>query len=1310
MGKYLWLMLAFVMLFPSGYGKGLRDTLEGLVYEAEDWTEPKDAWGVNIKPVNKWNLWTTEDRVWDKRSNGGSLQSPIIKEDRKSPEEGAPMLHTRITGIPVGFYQAFLSRTARPLGYSLDGGKTWNRSLASETPLGLYEIKDGVFEIWIDDMFAHPDNKGFSYYDYIRLQPSKRPEIYEIKAFTLPDGQTQISWITSTQLPPATIVYGPENRMNMQVNEELPNMRNHAVVLGKLEDGKKYSFVIKYPGGILGGLCSKAESFVAGHRPSIKVSKKMEVPLIIEEPAAFGRKAWPVTSGVPFAQGVLASVEDIRIFDAKGNMIPATLTETSRWVDGSIRWVTCQFNGDTVPGQKSEYFLRIAPGQPKAPGKQGTSLSQESFLASPINIGLSIVLEDGTKLVPGKPVLESYESTVTRDEAVVATVYRGGKDGKEHFIFRTKTTGFKSDAGQILRVRYSLTNCDMSVEMTKVRSITAEVPVEKTGGALVLTDGKAMEGDVEFRQFLVNDGKAVFGGKETEIGKIDGVFNFDASSVYVKDFWQSYPKGFSRIGGKLYSHILPELPKANYPPEGWHDKPMEFFIHYFWFSNGCYSFKRGMEIQQELWSTSVGSREQRAGWLLNPLFAKTAPQYYCDSKAFSYLDPVSPDLFPEDWEALQKSFDNLERGRVIRGEYGWMSYGDWFGERKWNWGNNEYDLSYTLACTFARSGDLKFLARADQMARHYTTVDLQHIKSNPAQREIVYSHSTGHVGGFITKNDPLFISLGKTQASARGSQDSSGGHSHQAGNFLMASLTGNMDFFKAAELECWNQATWYTPAFRISIERSAGWVITNAVNAYNYTGNPYYLNAAKIYYEAVCATQNPKTGCFDLRQDQSECECPDKKEHRGGKAFATGVLLHGLIRLYQVTEDPQVKVSITRCADWLLDSAWNENAKGFRYKTGCPKYANSGNYSILVIEGIAAASYLTGNKRYADFLVRTLGVPLRGTTGSGKSFTQRFRQTAHATYLLRRLSNINHTDVVGLSSFTEKNGFFIDKDGKASVSISMTMKDTQPLKCSLDVVGTENLQTDRQSVSWLIEKQGQSVSPVINVKDAKEGGVLKLALTMGSLKYGMTLKAYAVPAEPELGSRVVFFGGDANFTAVAFKQLGFVPEFLPDINKADFNGCKTVVVGSDSLNVSTPALTFEGAGKLLAFANAGGKVVLMQINDDNWDADFFGEKLEMMEPDGRTGTIVQPEHPIFAGIDPAKFRGGRCYDSVARHSSKWKILAIDDAKRTCIASMKRGKGEILFILPSFDRFHIPAESMDKDTGKRFIKNIIEYCK
>ncbi|MBT3290732.1 MAG: hypothetical protein HN380_25535, partial [Victivallales bacterium] len=95
MRKSLWTLLAGML--------GLLPVLaQSIRFEAEDWTTPKDAWQVNEHTDTKWNLWSTDKGAKKKWSGGVVLQSPRVFTDRKTGEEGAPVLHTVITGIPKG--------------------------------------------------------------------------------------------------------------------------------------------------------------------------------------------------------------------------------------------------------------------------------------------------------------------------------------------------------------------------------------------------------------------------------------------------------------------------------------------------------------------------------------------------------------------------------------------------------------------------------------------------------------------------------------------------------------------------------------------------------------------------------------------------------------------------------------------------------------------------------------------------------------------------------------------------------------------------------------------------------------------------------------------------------------------------------------------------------------------------------------------------------------------------------------------------------------------------------------------------------
>lgn len=138
-----------------------------LVYEAENYTEPKDAWQTNGSSATKWNLWSTDTDTAKKWSGGVVLRSPTISRDRETAEDGAPPLHTRITGIPRGRYDVEIVRGSS-LAVSRDG-KTWRKM--SNGHIGTVEIKDGTFELWVDDRYARPGKPGAVYYDCIQFTP-----------------------------------------------------------------------------------------------------------------------------------------------------------------------------------------------------------------------------------------------------------------------------------------------------------------------------------------------------------------------------------------------------------------------------------------------------------------------------------------------------------------------------------------------------------------------------------------------------------------------------------------------------------------------------------------------------------------------------------------------------------------------------------------------------------------------------------------------------------------------------------------------------------------------------------------------------------------------------------------------------------------------------------------------------------------------------------------------------------------------------------------------------------------------------------
>ena len=986
------LCLLMTSLTSQLSAEGLTDRLEGLVFEVEDWTEPK-AWKVDHHSPDLWQIWTKEENVINKRSRGASITTPPLNEteDRTSPEEGAPPLHTKITGIPNGLYQVYVSGSNRPLAYSMDGENWFKFDHFGENSFGIFNIQDGTFEVWVDDRFASPNRPGWAYYDYIRLVPvEKLPEMSHLTAFTLPSGETQISWITDTPSPKGSVIIN-----GTEYEEECDGMRNHRVVIPNLEKGRKYSAEAFLKINRLGQTISQKIDFEAGFSPSIQKTRKTSLKLTVAETTGLPRVNWPVVSGVPFPKGVLANAENVQLKDENGNSIPAQFETFAVWDDGSVKWLICSFRASTRPKTEKPvtFTLETSPDFHSLPGT--SPVSEEEMLKFARSLKSRVKFDDGTETACDP---RNFELISQGAQAAVLKSVNDFQpdDAAKDFLTGYEITFFGDD---FIRIRSTLANREFEKPMTLVRSAEVSLP-----GGRDSQKFSVLQDTVDHAEITTGNN-----AEKSTVNQWDGLLSAKDGTYWMRDFWQCWPKGMACAEDTITFQILPELPDG-YAPENC-DTPEGLTLHYYWLKNNCYQFKRGMEIRHDFWVVKP-NREVNAQWLQEPIFAVADPEYYCSTGVFPPVNPVREGKWNEYEEAVRKSFDQLEEGRQRRQEYGWMNFGDWFGERKHNWGNSEYDLPYVCALHFARSGNLDYLKRGIEIARHYATIDRKAWPWNPNERERQYTHCYGHVNYFFSDDDPRVQPLVGTMKYSmfRWESDGSGGHTFLPGEYYVACLTGDRYLWDAAFSSAWNQAEKYTPQYKFSIERSAGWSMKNAVYSYRFTNNPFFLNAARIYLETIIEKQNPITGCFDLPQDQSECDCPDKKEHRGGKAFAVGILLHSLIRFAEtVPEEEQKQMTrqaIVRCADWLLDYSWNENKMGFRYKTGCPKYLDHGWYTILVTEGIAYAGEVTQNPRYAEFLLRTMPPHLKNTcgtgTGCGKSFSQMHRQTPHTLYWLQK--------------------------------------------------------------------------------------------------------------------------------------------------------------------------------------------------------------------------------------------------------------------------------------------------------------------
>ena len=261
----------------------------------------------------------------------------------------------------------------------------------------------------------------------------------------------------------------------------------------------------------------------------------------------------------------------------------------------------------------------------------------------------------------------------------------------------------------------------------------------------------------------------------------------------------------------------------------------------------------------------------------------------------------------------------------------------------------------------------------------------------------VYAHSVGHVGGFFDPKVEIFPGLDSYFLA--GAVDP-GGHIFEPGNFHIGFLTGETRYRDVAEMVCAAQAAYFTAKFDFSIERAAGWPLMNAVSAYDATGNPFFLNAARLYVEKILVKQADRG---DWNLPHGPPECMHTPPHPGGKAFATGILLQGLILFDRAAPSPEVKACIVRAAHWLEKYAWNHETHRYRYIDTCPTYEQGGSNDgtdLLASSGLAYACTLDPDPALRALLLDSLSRAVRSNTHLGKEYTQAIRQTPEALAIL----------------------------------------------------------------------------------------------------------------------------------------------------------------------------------------------------------------------------------------------------------------------------------------------------------------------
>lgn len=824
------------------------------------------------------------------------------------------------------------------------------------------------------------------------------------------DGRVIVSWTTG--MPSVTrFVYGRTSEYGNEVAAEDPTLA-HRVELRKLDPH------VTYCGRAIGvrpdGSRYKSDevTFTAvGKPPPATREDVVSVPITVRNPHAVAAESWPVTHGVPFPRGELASADDVRLM-RNGNEVPAQMAVTCRWLDGSVKWVLLTFMADVSAEGETAYSLEFGRGVKRhCTGEPIARREGRMVVLRPAETGFRIDAVGRIVLPNQKPcdtrVLSAagaaYEwagdALITIEEngpirAVVKTVGRlEASNGNDALRIEKRVECFRGQP--YIRIWHTLI-VETEHEFSEFQSIGFDVPSGARGAWHI---PREQEEPLE----LHNSGRIVqrfdreiaVGGKTLE-ARVTGTALGPDMAVAVRDFWQNYPKGF-RIGeSTVHVDLCPEFQAGHYDQFPFEDEGHQL---YYYLLNGRYKLKRGMAKTHELFMSLDDECEDLATQSMffhRPLLATPSPEWMCDSKAFYDVVARDETKFKAYENAIDANLKTYVKRRERQHDYGMMNYGDWYGERGSNWGNIEYDTQHAFLLEYVRSGNPEAFFLADQTERHNRDIDTIHWAPDDDMIGAVYVHQMCHVGGYYDKSVPDTLGFPRAGYSVS--------HAWAEGHFNHYFLTGDRRSYETgrAVVDYFARKMLQRP-YDFTSCRVPGWhLIMNAI-AYAATSDPYYLNVSRVIVDRVLETQNRdprplpdyqrepgrthQVGGWSRMMVPGHCRCIPR--HRGNAGFMVAVLLSGLKYFHDVTGDPAVKQSIIDGARYLVAECYSHDVHGFRY-TSCPNTNYRAGCSPLMAEGIARAYRWTRDPVLEDVLTRALPIGAGGS-GYGKSFSMYYR-------------------------------------------------------------------------------------------------------------------------------------------------------------------------------------------------------------------------------------------------------------------------------------------------------------------------------
>ena len=1191
------------------------------------------------------------------------------------------------------------------------------------------------------------------YVDGVRLEELKHeaPRISRLEATPHWDenGRTclRLTWITQRPYA-AEVKYGRAARLDRELVEPRSHQRNHRVIIPNVSVGEEIAYRLTLV-GLDGTRHPQPRRTVSLRMPkSAGGARRRRVELRVAETAGLDRHDSPATFGVPLPQGDLADPTRARMFAPSGRPVRLQTRVLSRWPDGSIRWLLLDFPAEVAAGKTAEYTLEYGTSVEPFTAGSPLTVSQDddriSVTTGPIRFTVGrgrigpfgrVQVDrnndgrfdaDETLISPGAAAGFVIAGTDDRSYAATAkmpwaieergpqkVVLRGvghhvAADGKAMFPMTVRVTAY---AGQpTVRLRYTFENDQGNGGTATFRALRWRLPVAAerfTLGAETPIHGRLTSSAVRLRQPLDDQFTVTGYGKKPAVGqRAPGGVTVSGSrgavTVAVRDFWQLYPKGLSVARDRLDVELCPPLDAAHYAgsKSQWHKL-------YFYCREGFYRLRTGVAKRHE-WlvrfdgaapSENVGRKLTRA--LANPLMG-TNPRWFCGANAMlTPLVPKHPDHFVTYEEAFDRQVDGLLKHREQGHEYGMLNYGDWYGERRYNWGNLEYDIAHVCLVQYVRTGNRRHLRTVLPTVEHTMDVDLVHHWPSPETVGKVWIHCLCHTGyrpeyGF---KRPGGLPGGFTQS-----------HTWTEGLVEAYWLTGDRRALGAARMIADAYGSYKLRDFHWPGTRSIGWMMTFFNAVYQATLDPYYLNAMRIVFDTAWAHRGD--GAWQETLHRGHCNCKDVRHH-GGVGFMHAVLLSGLVRYHRASGDPRAAEAIVAVARDMNRTIWNPLREAYRY-SACPRSPAYSGTTGLAAEGQLYAHALSRDPAILKLVTRGLkhtAASLAGGGGFGKgaAFTMRNMPPA--------LAYLAANGVTGLRAGVELKPVSVihaKADGPFSVRLGVRNLHARAIRCRLEAVAMPD--------GWTVENLPRTfqvaarsrIGVPVPGRARPHRGVIADAIRLRFTADGQSPQTFsmavvgsgkrALRASLAVAGKNTHVGDALRVMSVQFTPVG-------RLAKVPLTPYAAILAGWEPFRHNRGGIA-DAWAKVAKYVRAGGILVLFQADDKSWPEAPELTGVVLQEPRSVSGRIVSPGNELLSQPHRVtNLSGVRMYDVIERVAPPWEVLVTDIENRPAVIRRKLGRGHILLVQPSYERLiagHIPAGRAEWRQAWLFFDNLLSW--